>query len=766
MLHAPRRAPRRGRFPSAALSLRPLVAAVLAATALGIPAAEAPAPWVPPAAGPMEETIAKVVTFMISRLHYERRPVDDAMSEKLYEAYFSRLDPERSYFLAADLEEFGHFRDILDELLKGGKPEFAYRVYERFVQRVRERLAFVRTAVAEPMDFTLDDTLELDRAKAPWCADRDALDALWRLRVKNQLLTYTLMDEAQQAGAETKSEETPPPPPAPPPAGETAPPAPPPPPAPKPPAERVVQYYERLLRVLEENEGMDVLEMYLSSLTEQYDPHSTYMAPTSQEEFDISMRLSLQGIGAVLNAEDGYVKIVELVPGGPADLDGRLQEGDRIVTVAQEGQEPVDVINMPLTKVVRMIRGTKGTRVLLGVLPAEKGLNSLPVTIDLRRDEVKLVDYEAKCEYRDLPATPAGAPPAAGQVAVIGLPSFYSDFEGRRNGDKEFKSASRDVRRLLNEARAAGAAGVVLDLRSDGGGSLDEAVAVAGLFFAEGPVVQVRTADRQVRVQSDPDKDTVWSGPLVVLVNRLSASASEIVAAALQDYGRAVILGDASTHGKGTVQTVYHLDSAFPKSMLEAGRKPGSLKFTVAKFYRVNGGSTQQKGVVSDLVFPAFTDYMELGERELPTALAYDEIEALQVPAVPADVRPQLEPLRALSRARTEQDPDFQRLSRNVARYGELKQAKTLTLNKARRQALQKEEDAFSEEIKRTTPGRRSRAAKPDDKKDEPVRDLLLDEAVRVIGDLMALRQKAPDPATPAVAASTPAGAPVPAATP
>jgi carboxyl-terminal processing protease len=522
---------------------------------------------------------------------------------------------------------------------------------------------------------------------------------------------------------------------------------------PKPPRERVLQFYVHLLEALEQKDSFDILEVYLNALTQVYDPHSNYMAPASEEDFDISMRLTLQGIGAVLTSDDGYVKIVEIMPGGPADLDGRLQEGDRIVAVGQENAEPRNVVNLALNKVVRLIRGPKGTKVTLRVIPAGRSLSGLPVTIQLTRNEVKLTEQEAKLEIKTIP----GAPDR--KVAVIALPSFYADFEGRRDG-KDFKSASRDIRRLLGEAAKQQVAGVVLDLRSDGGGSLDEAVNVAGLFFDKGPVVQVRDAERDIRVLTDNDKETVFAGPLVVLVNRLSASASEIVAAALQDYRRAVIIGDASTHGKGTVQTVYHLDELLRRSNAFHDLKTGSLKFTVAKFYRIDGGSTQRKGVAADIVFPSFADFLDLGETELPSALSWDEIKP--VPVTPGlDVRPWLPTLLQRSKARLTKDADYSELAQQVTRFGELRKIKALPLNREKRELLQAEEDAFSKKVESLASGRRASARakaklKSGDEPAKPGRDIMLDESLAVIGDMLALQAGTLKPVPPPAALSVP----------
>ncbi len=733
------------------LAALPLLGQVPAVPAAVVPAvapmqpAMGPRAWTPPRPKEAEAVISKVVGQMLPRFHYERLPMDAAVSEKWFDNYFDHLDRERSFFLAADLQEFSTFRDLLSELLLTGRVDVAYAVYARLVERVRDRVEFARAYLQTPVDFTADEYFVTDRAKAPWCATRAELDQVWRLRLKNQLLATLLQDEAERKrDAETTAAAAKTPPATPPPA--TGSPAVTPAPAPqtaavadppKPPRERVLQFYAHLLEALEQKDSFDILEVYLNALTQVYDPHSNYLSPDSEEDFDISMRLTLQGIGAVLTSDDGYVKIMEIMPGGPADLDGRLQAGDRIVAVGQANAEPQSVINLALSKVVKRIRGPKGTTVTLWVVPADRSRFSPPVALQLTRDEVKLTEQEAKLEIKTIPGAPGR------QVAVIELPAFYAEFKKRDDG-KPLKRAASDVRRLLGEAAKQQVVGVVLDLRSDGGGSLDEAVKVAGFFFDHGPVVQVRDAERDLRVLTDDDQQTVFAGPLVVLVNRLSASASEIVAAALQDYRRAVIIGDASTHGKGTVQTVYRLDELLGRANAFQGLKTGSLKFTVAKFYRVDGGSTQRKGVVSDIAFPSFADFLDLGESELPAALAWDEVNP--VPVTPGlDVRPWLPTLLTRSKARLATDADYLALTRQVTRFGELRKIKELPLNREKRELLQAEEDAFSKKVESLASGRRASARakaklKPGETPVKPGRDLMLDEALAVIGDMLALQ--------------------------
>ena len=712
---------------------------------------------------------------MVPRYHYSRKKLDDEVSAAVFDGYFDRLDHNRSFFLASDIEGFATYRFILDDLLLRGNADFAYDVYELFVKRVRERVEYTRGRLEEPFDFETDEAMLLDRSEEPWCVDQQALDEVWRLRVKNSFLTYQLMADALAAkeakeaevaaepqtpeggaeGDEPKPKATPVPPPkadgekeAPagdakgedaPDDGEATPAVSVPKRTPK---ERVLGFYERYLRQLEENEAIDILEIFLTSLGRVYDPHSVYMAPSTEEDFDIQMKLSLQGIGALLTTKDIYTEVAGIIPGGPAEADGRLKEGDRIVAVAQGDAESVDVIDMPLRKVVKLIRGAKGTTVCLTVIEAGKGLGSMPVVIDIVRDQVKLKEQEARSEIRpiELPPDKEGKETRKANVLVAYLPSFYSDFEAKHKKQKDYKSSTRDVRRLLEEAKANGKLdGMVLDLRSNGGGSLDEAVSLAGLFFASGPVVQVRQASRALNKRFDEDGVTYYDGPLVVLVNRLSASASEIVAGAIQDYHRGVIVGEDSTHGKGTVQTIYHLNRVLRNSPLFRNKPPGSLKFTMAKFYRVTGASTQQKGVTPDIILPSFTDHMKLGEAHLPNVMPWDEIAALELERA-IDIQPFVPYLQEKSRRRLDASEEFVQLQGEIARYGERREQKVITLNKAERLKLQEEEEKWSEKIRSLKP--RKPKAVPDKKDaDSPpkdgVQDRFLTEALNVLADLI-----------------------------
>lgn len=703
-----------------------------------------------PEAQPFDKVLSRVVGTLISSQHYTRRPLNDQISQQWFNEYFTTLDREKRFFLASDIAEFQSYRNTLDNNIYAGNLDFAFAVYKRYLQRVRERLAFTRERLKEPFDFTLDEELALEREDAPWATTKEELDDVWRKQLKNRVLVFTLMAEAAEKEAAEQAEND----------AKNPPPAEtdtesggkdskkPPMPAlsQKSPVERVLNNQERFLSYVEENESIDVLEIYLSSLTRIYDPHSSYMAPMTEEDFDINMKLSLEGIGAMLTTEDGYVKITDVMEGGPAERDGRLKAGDRIVAVAQGGNEPIDVVDMPLRKVVRQIRGEKGSTVFLSVIEAGKSLASVPTTIDIVRDEVKLTEKGAKSEIIpvDLPLEDNGQTGANPQVTIqlIKLPSFYSDFGAKRKGEKDYRSASRDVRKLLEEGKEKGVSGVILDLRSNGGGSLEEAIELAGLFFSTGPVVQVKGSGNRREIHRDKDKETVYGGPLAVLVNRMSASASEIVAAAIQDHHRGIIIGDSSTHGKGTVQTVYDLQRLFSRDPTFRNEKTGSLKFTIAKFYRVNGESTQLRGVTPDICFPAFTDYMDMGEANLEHALRWDTTQALDI-TPDIDITPYFPELKRREEERVSKEPAFIKYQEGIARYGELRARKTVPLNIDARRELQEEEKEWIDEIRSQTYGEDlADEGEDEEKTDEEGTDLVLDESLNIIRDLIALQEK------------------------
>ena len=705
----------------------------------------------------LQKYISRKVADLISLSSFAKHPIDEAYSAQWFDEYFRQLDPSRMFFMASDIEDFRSYKPILGDLVRRrGNIDFAFEVYQRYLQRVQEWARFSVTRLEKPFDFTKEEVILMDRHDAPWCANRAELEDLWRRRAKNRLLVEILRDEkeAHDAASKTKEDDgkgnvvsdTP--------AETTEAKA-----APaakkesvkakkekadtfaevkKTPVERAIDWHLRVLKRKLETEPMEIVEIFLSSLTRIYDPHSVYMAPDTQEDFDISMRLSLQGIGAVLTTKDSYVQVVEIVPGGPADRDGRLKADDRIIGVAQGENpgEPVNVIGMRLRKVVQLIRGPKGTTVDLTVLKAHAGK---PVVIDIVRDKVELTAQEAQSEVIEVPLPDAAHTP--GRIAVIDVPSFYCDFAAKRQGDPNYRSTTRDVRRLLTEAGLDTLSGVILDLRGNGGGALEEAIALAGLFIDKGPIVQVRDYRGRVHRRNDSDSGVFYGGPLIVLVDRFSASASEIVAAALQDYHRAVIVGEASTHGKGTVQTVYSLDQLLNRTNLFEGQRGGSLKFTIQKFYRVNGGSTQIKGVTPDIIFPSYTDHMKLGEARLPHVLPWDEIDALKVKC-DVDVDPWIPELKRRSEQRRAASEAYKALVADIDRFGVRQARKTLTLNLQARRAHQAEEEAWGKKMQSLVRRRKRRDAEKNGKKkddDEDAPDLVLEETVHIMADMVAL---------------------------
>ena len=712
---------------------------------------------------PFDSALTRIVGQLIERVHYTRTPLQNDMSSMVFDEYFKALDRDHRFFLKSDVLKFNDARFDIDDMIREGDLSMVFEIYNLFLERVRDRVEFVRERIEEPFDFTRDETILVDRGESEWVETREELNDLWRRRLKNRILVYRMMeqktedveaeDEPQDEAASDADGEAPsndedsgaalP-------EGFI--------PDNRTPEQRALAYYERYLKYLEENESIDVLDVFLNSLTRSYDPHSNYLAPMTEEDFEIDMSLSLEGIGALLSSEEGYVEVVEIIPGGPAEKDGRLQPGDKIIAVASEGEESVDVIDMPLRRVVRMIRGTKGTKVFLTVLESGKGMGSVPAVIDLVRDEVKLTEQAAHAEEievklpslrdfeldlkisaSDLVEADADSSDEA-RLLVVTVPSFYADFAGLREGKDDYRSVSRDVRNLIEEAMDKGSIdGMILDLRYNGGGSLDEAIRIAGLFLPQEPIVQIRTTLGQTQVQESPDQEPLYEGPLVVMVNKMSASASEIVSAALQDYERAVIVGDQSTHGKGTVQHVYDMNRFFARHPFFNDEDAGSLKFTVAKYYRVNGGSTQLQGVKPDILLPSFTDHLDIGEDSLTGALRWDSIDPVDPDSI---VQSALEPvygrlvgvLRQRSQQRRGQSEEFGELQVEIGRFAELQQRKSLPLNEQKRINMHAEEEEWLEEV-RDEAYQRNDEEVPFQERLE--RDLALRESKNIISDLI-----------------------------
>jgi carboxyl-terminal processing protease len=601
--------------------------------------------------GPDPGQICISVGRLLEELHYTKHKLDDTVSARFLKNYFDTLDFNHLFFTQKDIDGFNtkYATSVGDDILLGN-PEPAYEIYNVYKKRVEDRVAKVKQQLGQPFDFTKDESIELNRTKAAWPKDEADADRIWRLRLKGEYLQEELADHPTAAAAPAAEHQ-----------GDT-------------PVKILTRRYDQLLLNLHEETSEDVLRDFLTTLALTYDPHSEYLSKSDLENFSINMRLSLVGIGAVLHSEDGYAKIQELVPGGPAERDGRLKVNDRISAVAQGNGDFVDCVGMKLDKVVDMIRGKKGTTVRLQVIASHSTDPAQRKVIPIVRDEIKLKEQAAKADLIER-ENPNGGPPE--RLGWITLPSFYADME--HSGEPGAKSTTTDVLAL------------VMDLRRNGGGSLDEAVKLTGLFIKKGPVVQAKDANGIVHISRSHNDTIAWDGPLIVLTNRLSASASEIFAAALQDYGRAIIVGDTSSFGKGTVQTMLEIGKAIPFLGSESS-DAGALKLTIQKFYRIGGGSTQLRGVISDIKLPSPYDHPDLGESALKDPMPYDEVE-------PADFAKWDHPLfinqlRERSATRVASDREFRWISDDLARVKKQIADNTISINEKTRREQMAEDKA------------------------------------------------------------------------
>ena len=595
-----------------------------------------------------DQDTAKYVSSMISKFHISPKPLDDRISAMLVQRFVKELDPQKLYFVKPDIDGFAKYRDHLDDYLKQGKADFGYEVFALYLKRLDERLAVAHKLIDAPHDFALDESMVIDGDQLAWSADAAEANERWRKRVKYDLLTLQLDKVSAEDGRK-----------------------------------RLHKRYDTVKRSAHDMEDNEVLEMYLSSMAHCFDPHSSYMSKQSVEDFEIQMRLSLQGIGAALQAEDGVTVVKQIVAGGAAEKDGRLKVGDKITAVGQEEGDFQEILEMKLNKVVRLIRGDGGTKVRLRVLK-ETGET---VVYELTRQTIALTSQEVKGEIIQ---TGERVPGTKGRVGVINIPSFYRDFGGAQQGKDDFKSTARDVLKVLNDFRTQGGVdAIVVDLRMNGGGALSEAIEVSGLFIDRGPVVQVKEQNGRIKSHDDEEPGVEYSGPLLVLCNRLSASASEIFAAAIKDYGRGIVIGDVTTHGKGTVQNVMPVSSQMFR-MLNGSKDRGSVKLTINQFYRVNGDSTQNRGVESDVVLPSLIDHMDLGESFLENALAFDHIAPAKFAAYGYNTPQVVAALKEASQKRVAVDPKFQQVAKDIERYLARKNRKTVSLNE---EAMKRERD-------------------------------------------------------------------------
>jgi carboxyl-terminal processing protease len=690
-----------------------LIAWVLAVAA-ALPVARADAePAYPPLLKPaaQEARAAHLAADLLSRYHYKAVPLDDALSSKVFDQYLKSLDPEKLYFLQSDIERLAADRTRLDDAILTEDLRAPFAIFNLYERRAAERMAFARSLLAKGFDFERNETLMIDRKDQPWPATEAESLELWRKRVKNDWLRLKLAGQDDAAIRKVLDKR-----------------------------------YDSATKRLGKISSTDAFQAFMNAYTMAIEPHTNYMGPREAANFDIAMRLSLVGIGAVLTEIDGYITIRELVAGGPASLSGQLKVGDRIVGVGQGAAGPMeDVVGWRLDDAVALIRGTTASTVRLDILPADSGADAPIKTLALVRNTIKMQDSAAKAKVYSV-TTGEGKR----LVGVITLPSFYEDVAALQKGDKDYRSAARDVARLLLDLKAQKVESVLMDLRNNGGGSLREAVELTGLFLGKVPVVQTRNAKGEITVGTNTDTALAWEGPLAVLINRGSASASEIFAAAIQDYGRGLVIGEPS-FGKGTVQTVANLDQIARNAMPAFG----NLKLTVAQFFRVNGGTTQLRGVTPDIRYPSTGDDAQFGESSYDNALPWTRIKAADYTPV-GDITTQLPRLLAWHESRVRRDPDYQGLLEDVAKARDLRKNNVISLNEAvRRKERAAAEKRLTAMLGSAEAGAESALA--DDglqfnerklakdlaakKTRDAINDVLLNEAVNILADSAALKE-------------------------
>ena len=582
--------------------------------------------------------IALMVRGIVSSQHLTRHELDDEISERSLATFIDRLDPMKLYFLQEDVDAFESKKTEIDDMLKSGELQFAHDVFLKYMSRMEESITVVHHLIDAKHDFTVEEYINTDWDNLEFAKTREELTERWRKRIKYNFLVL-------------KGDKT---------EGDTA-------------RERLHRRYSSQLKQMEQTKSDDLLEIFLTSVTTSYDPHTTYMSPTSSENFEIQMRLNLDGIGAQLTLEDGYTKVTRIIPGGAADKQGELKTGDRIVSVGQDTEgEMQEVIDMKLNDVVSLIRGKPGSTVRLGIIP-EKSQETKVLTI--KRAKIELKDSEARGEIieHNLPGTKKTL-----RIGVINLPSFYMDMDAARKGVKDYRSTTRDCRRIIDEFNEEGIDGMIMDLSTNGGGSLTEAIDLTGLFIDLGTVVQVKDPSGRVQQYDDRNKGTSYDGPLVVLCSKFSASASEIFAGAIVDHGRGIVVGDSTTHGKGTVQNFLELGAQF----FSINNPPnlGALKITTQQFYRPGGASTQQRGVYSDIILPSITDHLKVSESDLDYPVPFDKVDDEVQEHLGARDEEIIAKLKAASEQRIEKSEDFQKLLTQIDEYKKQQKEKRVSL--------------------------------------------------------------------------------------
>jgi carboxyl-terminal processing protease len=672
------------------------------ASAIGLAAllgaAMTPPPAIPAAAATLSPTeqenyVARRVADIVAREHYRRAPLDDHLSSLILDRYLDAVDGGRSYFFASDIAEFERYRYQLDDAIKAGDVEPAFVIFRRYQQRSRERMSYAIDLLNKKPDFEIDEAFNFDREKEPWPANTAEMNELWRKRVKNDALSLITAGKPWNEAADILRKR-----------------------------------YEHVAKRMDQSKPEDVFEAFMNAFVLSLDPHSNYFSARSSEEYNIQMSLSYEGIGASLQLTDDYVTVIDVIAGGPAATSGKLAANDRITAVGEgKNGELTDVIGWRLDDVVQKIRGPGGTSVRLQLLPAGAAPSSPQKVVEFTRNRISL---EAQAAHKALRVVQRNGRDV--KVGVITVPSFYQDYDASRAGAKDFRSTTRDVQRLIGELKKDGADVLIMDLRANGGGYLPEAESLTGLFIDRGPVVQLRDTTGRIEVDDDPDPAVFYSGPMIVLVDRFSASASEIFAGAIQDYGRALIVGQ-QTYGKGTVQ------NAHPLNYTIFGRKPdlGQLNVTIGKYYRITGESTQDRGVTPDIALPSLIDANEVGESTRDRALPWDHIEPATF-KVEGDLKVTTAALEKLHEERTANSADFRYLHDDIAALDAMRNQKTVSLNLKTREAERQRLD--SERLERENTWRASHDVKPvkslEEIKDDAAAGILLDEASQIAADL------------------------------
>ncbi|MDB2689165.1 carboxy terminal-processing peptidase [Luminiphilus sp.] len=677
------------------------------------------APAYPLAPTEAQSATLKELVEVIEERHYASRRYDDGLSAQHFAAYIDALDPQRMFFDAADISEFAKWRLELDNAGRSGNLDPAFTIFDRYHQRLKERLESILASLPDTLarfDYSVEEFLVIDHSLMPWADDTSELDDRWRKRLKNQALSLKMADKAPEEIPIT-----------------------------------LERRYQNQLNRLDQYNAQDVFQIYANTLAEQYDPHTNYFSPRRAENFDINMSLSFEGIGAILQIDDEYAKVARLVPAGPADKQGQLRPSDLIIGVGQGDEGPIeDVVGWRLDEIVDLIRGPQNTTVRLEVIPG-KGKTDERRVVPIQRNEVKLEEQAAQKEIIEF----EDESEVKHRIGVIDIPAFYIDFEAYRRGDKNYRSTTRDVKRLIDELVAAGVEGLVIDLRDNGGGSLQEANQLTGLFIEYGPTVQIRSAESRVWRDGKRRRSNYYEGPLAVMINRLSASASEIFAGAIQDYGRGIVVGEQS-FGKGTVQSLVPLQE-------------GQLKITESKFYRISGGSTQHKGVLPDIDYPSVFDPAQIGESALDNALSWDQISPARFNRY-QDYNTILPGLMARHQQRAANDPDYRYLEDQVEMAREARKVSALPLQESGRLAMRDEQEAKALAIEnrrrsakglatleslasanddaegamtpteQTTTTSEPSSESPEDTREEATADVLLLETGRILVDSVAMR--------------------------